>query len=166
MKASQLYVGEYYAWTPYPPKGKLAKDAVKVRLRGTLTRKGRFDTNAKTFALITVVDTGREKEVRARELVDFWDNYESEIELIRREAREREAEVHRNRVHDVMVATLLTRELRDATGMDLVGQLEYARYNRRVTIPVEPLLKWLDISESDIENAVDKYIEGENGKEA
>lgn len=162
MKASQLYVGEYYAWSQYPSKGKFTTGGVRVRLRGTETRKGYTDINAKTYALITVVDSGRESAVPARQILDFWDNYKREIDLIEREAVEREAAIERAQIKAAMVSTMISVKIREQTGMDLIGVLEYSSYNKRISIPTENIFKWLGISDNDIEDAVDKHIGGLN----
>lgn len=162
IKASQLYVGEYYAHVTSPPKGRLATNGKKVRLRGTETRKSSRSTNARTFALITVVDTGQEKTVRARELVDFWNNYEGEIEAIKREQAERAAQQYRTQVRSSMVEVLIAQHFKQITGIDVIGRLSVGFKEIRLPIPV--IFEWLDITEEEIEKKVDNYLEGENGK--
>lgn len=161
MKASQLYIGEYYAWTSHPTKGRITLNAKKVYLKSTETHKGRFDTNAKTHAVIRIVDSNQEKRVRAREIVDFWDSYQDEMNVIKQEEIEQKAEQHRSNVRNAMVASMVSHKMGKSLGKDLTGQLFYDSYSQCIRIPIRPMLSLLGISESQIEIAVDKHIEGE-----
>lgn len=161
MKASSLWVGEFYAWSTSPAKGKFTLGGRKVVLRGTKTRKDRFSTNAKTFAQITVVETGRELEVPARQILAFWDEYERELDARQREKKEAEQKLNRERVKNAMISVILSERLKEVTGMELLGRIKYSPYANTVTLPVDSLLKWLEVSDEDIEKAVTDHINGE-----
>jgi len=91
-------VGEYYAYYPDPPKGRVPIGAKKVRLRYTEQRKRSTMENRQTWAAITVVDTSQEKLVRARELIDFWDSYSHEEALLLKEKKDREKDIRRQQL--------------------------------------------------------------------
>ncbi len=154
MKASQLYVGEFYAWHAFPPKGGFTTKAQKVQLRGIERKKLSYHQNARTVARITVVETGKDRAVRAREIIDFWDNYERELGLVRNEEAEAKALVHRQNLKIGVIEELVRTAMKEKTGME-VGRFNYN--NSSFTISAKVLMDWLGISDSDIERAIDEH---------
>lgn len=160
MNANSLYVGDYYAWSPYPKKGRFTMNCEKVRLRSVETQRSRYEKNAKTFANVTLVDRDppREMRVRARELVDFWDDYKREHDLLMEEQLEREHERMRNSLKQQITAALIGHKLQERTGLQVHGSVSYSPYSEQVTFPSAPFLSWLAITDEEIMEAVDKHM--------
>ena len=157
MKASLLYAGEYYAWHPDPPKGKIPIGAKRVRLRHTEQRKPSYANNRSTFAAITIVDTGQEKMVRARELIDFWDAYKDEEAHLLAERREREKELRRRQLHDEITVSLANNELQ----LRNIPVVVTSYYHDSFVVSRESVFRWLGISEDQVTEAIDRVIERE-----
>jgi len=162
MIATLLYTDEYYAWSPFPKKGKFTYGAVKVRLRSSETRKSRYDTNAKTYAHITVMETGVERMVRARELVAFWDEYQHEAEFLKREAEERTNEVEKLRMREMVMSSLIGARLQEKTGMQVDGNIQYHRHAETVTLPLSEVIHWLEITPEEVDSIVNRAM-GKDG---
>lgn len=162
MNAAQLYAGEYYAYHSSPPKGRIPIDAKKVRLRYMEQRKGSFDANRKTYAAITVVDTGKEMLVRARELIMFWDEYQIEQEHMLAEQREREKAFRRRNLRRTVLSTTLNYRLTER-GIPVIIEVNYDE--RTAHVPVRSLLDWLGIEEEEIQAAIDRVMVEEYGEE-
>jgi hypothetical protein len=162
MNASQLYTDEYYAWHPYPRRGKFTNGARKARLVNVETRKSRYDTNAKTYAHIILTDTEEKKMVRAREIVGFWDDYSREVEFIRREREDRDIEIRRGQMREMVMSSTIATRLQEKTGMQVVGTIQYQPHAERVSLPLGELVLWLEITEDDINATINQAME-ENG---
>lgn len=158
MNANSLYVGDYYAWSSYPRKGAFTRGCKKVRLRSVETVRSRYESNAKTFANVTLVDVDppRELRVRARELVDFWDDWKREDDILQEEQREREREQLRKKYRADMTGALIARKLREKTGVEI--PVTYSLYSETLTLNVHAILKWLEISDEDIEAKVEEKM--------
>jgi hypothetical protein len=154
LKASLLYVGEYYAYYKDPPKGRVPIGAKKVRLRYTEQRKRSNMDNRQTFAAVTVADSGQEILVRARDLVDFWDAYKNEEAILLKEKLEREKVAYRYQVKTMALTSVLTHRLRERN-VPLVIVDGYSNY---VKVTIDSLFKWLDISEDEVEAAIEKAV--------
>jgi len=161
MNAAQLYTGELYAWSAYPKKGRFTHGAVKVRLTNVETRKARYDTNAKTFAVITVVETGEKKTVRAREIVAFWDDYQNERDFLKKEEQDREDARRRQQAKDLIMSSLIAKKIQDRTGMQLTGRVQYAPYAETITLPIDEVVKWLEITDMEIDTLVTEVLESD-----
>lgn len=159
MKASQIYINEFYAWYPEPKKGQFTMGGMKVKVLNVQTRKYRGDSNARTWVKVIRMSDEKILEVRARELLDFWDAYEAEVEAINKEREERQAQAGRKRVRYDITQTLIAWKLQERTGMLTVGSLKYYPHNDSVMIPASMLISWLGISEEMIEDAVSKHME-------
>ena len=161
MNAGQLYTDEFYAWSPYPKKGRFTPGAVKVRLTNVETRKSREDANARTFAVITVMETGEKRTVRAREIVAFWDDYHNEAEFLKKEREDRELELRRHQTKELVMSSVIATKLQEKTGMQLVGKIQYSPYSETVIIPLNEIIQWLGITDEEINTWVNKVLEGD-----
>jgi len=163
MNAGSLHTGEFYAWKRNPPKGRIPIDATKVQLRHIMQRKQTYMQNRQTFAAVTVVDSGREIDVPAREIIMFWDEYEGEQAEMLREKREREIAGRRHSARREVTETLINDRL---SRRDIPVRAS-STYGSSMMFPTEGLKDWLSITEADVQRAVDKLIEKEfpNGEE-
>lgn len=163
MNAGQLYPGEYYAYHPYPPKGRIPIDAIKVRLRHVEQRKNVYDKNRHTLAAITFVETGKESMVRARELIMFWDEYEVEQAHMLEERAQRERARRKRELRGQVIAALINYRLNEK-GVPLTIVVDWSESTAQVN--VQSLFDWLEISESNISEAVERIIEKEDEEAA
>lgn len=156
MNASQLYSGEYYAYHPYPPRGRIPVDAIKVMLRHTEQRKRSYDKNRHTVAAITLVESGREISVPARQLIMFWDDYEAEQQHMLEEKAERERLQMRRNLRREILQSIINTHLAERN-IPLTVTLDW----REVTayVNVSGLLEWLGITEAVINEAIDYEME-------
>lgn len=159
MIASNLYIDEFYAYSPSPKKGHFTHGAVKVKLANVETRKSRYDTNAKTYAVITILETGEKKTVRAREIVAFWDDYQNEANFLKKEQQDRENEHRRQKTKELVMSTVIATKLQEKTGMQLQGQIEYSPYSETITLPLGEVVTWLGITDAEVNNWVNKVLE-------
>jgi hypothetical protein len=157
LRASLLYSGEYYAWHPDPPKGKIPLGAKKVRLRHTEQRKASYASNRSTFAAITIVDTGQEKTVRARELIDFWEAYKDEEAHLLKERREKEKEMRRIQLRKDITLSMVNAQLQ----MREIPLVFSSNYVTTLYLDTNLALRWLDITEEEISEAIERAIERE-----
>lgn len=162
MNASQLYVGEEYAYHPRPPKGRIPIDAVKVTLSSAEQRKRPFDTNRHTVATVVFADSGAERTVRARDLIMFWDEYESEQRHMLQERAEREKARRRRELKKTIIEQILSFKLAER-GIPLTFTVSWDETTAYTTVP--QLRSWLEITEEQIEAAIDKVMEKEYGEE-
>lgn len=124
MNAQSIWVGHDYAYCSNRPKGvKFVRHNVKrVRaLRVTKTR-DRYAERATTMVDVLFVDTGRERSVRARDIISFWEDYEVQYQeyLEQEAARERERqerEAARAATVDYVVDKLLAAGIPDSAIM-------------------------------------------------
>lgn len=156
MQASLIHPQEYYAWHRNPPKGAIPLGALKVRVRDVIKTKGMFETNARTMVNIIVVDTGQEKQVRAREIIDFWDSYEREAAYLIREQSERERKHRRERKRPQILRARIEHELAEK-GLLTTGQTTI--YGSNIQLPLPAIMEWLGINWDEIEVALDKLME-------
>ena len=159
MNAGQLYTDEYYAWSPYPLKGKFTPNAQKVRLTSVETRKQRGDANARTYAIVTVVETGEKKTVRAREIVGFWDDYHNEAEFLRKERLDREREVQRQQTREMVMSALIATKLQEKTDMQIHSVIQYRPYSETIVLSLNEVVQWLGITDQDVEAKVNLVME-------
>lgn len=159
MQANQLYTGEMYAWHSMPRRGRFTHGAQKVRLTYVETRKTRHDANAKTYAHITVVESEKELIVRARELIDFWVDYKREADFFAKEKANRELEIKRKSIRNATVEAMITLKLQEKTDMQVAGNLSYSTYSKTVTLPADELIRWLGVTDEEIEAVVNQTME-------
>lgn len=98
MNAGSLWAGTEYAWAEYRPRGSFPMLAQKVKLIKVTKRKVYGNDNASTFATVEVLTghmKGKTHTIKARDIVNFWDEYVSErdhrAEAAAKEREEREA---------------------------------------------------------------------------
>ena len=101
MNASSLWAGQYYAWQQERGRGKFYMNATRVRVQSVRKEQKYYNENRTTLVKFTIADeessrNGQEYERPAREIIDFWDEYESQKGSIIAK-REREAEERRIR---------------------------------------------------------------------
>lgn len=159
MNANLLYQGENYAWTSYRQRGVFPMNCEKVRLLSMRRKREYGNDNATTYAEIET-STGQICSVVARELVDFWDNYESERDHLREEkARKQAAQIAQveraNKIHD------LTQELAQKKGLP-ISQIRLYSYNVDISIPVADFYNWLGVSKDEIAATVDSMLAGDS----
>jgi hypothetical protein len=167
MQAGLIHAGEYYAYFNSPPKGVIPLGAKKCRVRDVKKVKGLWDTNAKTVVDIVIVDTGRELQVRARDIISYWDEYERESAFLLREKEERDA-AHRERVEKMekqrrrdnvrtgVVQTILEDRFMDkgilATGQVTVGYSS-------ISFPLRFWIEYFAITDDEIEESIDRIMD-------
>lgn len=161
MNAGQLYINEYYAWSPYPKKGRFTHGARKVRLVNVETHKSRSDSNAKTFAVIIIDGTEQRMTVRAREIVAFWDDYHNEAEFLRKEEQDRVDERRRQQTKELVMSSIIANQLQEKTGMQLNGRIQYSPYAETITLPISEVVTWLGITDEFIDDKVTKVLEND-----
>jgi hypothetical protein len=180
MQASQLYKDELYAYYDSPPKGRTPLGAAKVRVRGTESRKSSWETNRRTYALVTVVrpgnrdlDTtmwggydhlyvkeGQELSVPARHIIAFWDDYESETSLLQQEAQERKDRRRRQALREQVLGTAINWKLQHEQGIRIAPVIKlYEDDSGSVDFPLGEVLEWLGISMQEINDKVDELME-------
>lgn len=157
MNAGQLYAGEFYAWKRSPPKGRIPLDAMKVRLRHTEQRKRSYDKNRHTVAAVTVVDSGKELDVPAREIIMFWDEYELERDHLLAERLEAEKKSRRVSLRKSVLEGMINWKLHERQ-MPIVIHLDYTQRTAYID-SVSALIDWLQISEEEIATAIDRQME-------
>lgn len=162
MNAAQLYPGEYYAYHPQPPRGRIPIDAVKVRLRYIEQRKRSYDNNRHTMAAITFVHNEREKMVPARHIIMFWDDYKVEQDHMLQERAQREKEQRRRNLRHTVMETVINYRLTER-GYPLTVSVNWG--DQTATITTVSLMDWLGIEEKEIEEAINKVMEKEYGEE-
>jgi len=161
MNAGQLFTNELYAWKQNRSKGQMPLDALKVRLRHTEQRKRDYMQNRSTYAAITVVDTGREYTVPAREIVDFWDAYEGERDVLLEERRQAEMKRRRETLRKEVLEGMVNYRLQERE-IPLVPKLNF--WGSTAEIPTDQFVRWLEITEADIQRAIDEAMVREYGE--
>lgn len=176
MNAAQLYKDELYAYVEDPPRGRTPLGAAMVRLRGQESRKSTYDTNRRTYALITVVQPGttegghygkhsyckegQELTVPARHLIDFWNDYEAETAQLRKEREERQRESRRKALRTQVLTTVITWKLQHM-GIHMLAPTVNSFHDGsgNVTFPLTEIMGWLDIDEEEINERIDEMME-------
>lgn len=152
MNANLLYQGEEYAWTSFRQRGVFPLKCEKVKLLATRRKRAYGNDNATTYAEIQLA-TGRVAEVSAREIIDFWDNYESERDHILEERARKQAaqtaQVERaNKIH------AQTQELVLLKGLP-ISQIRIGTYNVDISMSSSDFYNWLGVSKDEITATVD-----------
>lgn len=160
MNSNELYTGEFYAWFPNRPKGRIPLGAAKVTIDHIVRSKSTWEKNRRTEVTITVVekgsrvswyDVGSKVTVPARELIDYWNEYKDEVAHL--EAEQQRKEYDRKKVGSRRRA--LTKLI--GTRMEPMGLPSGAvtvESNYAASISLDALLAWLRISEENIETTV------------
>jgi hypothetical protein len=97
MNYQSIWKGEDYAWAQYRSKGSFPRNGKKCRVldKRKITYSGNERQSSEVLIEYEHTDYYSketktiQKWVPAREIVDFWDNYSSELEHILEEAKER-----------------------------------------------------------------------------
>lgn len=180
MNASQLYKDELYAYYDEPPKGRTPLGAAKVRLRGTESRKSSWETNRRTYALVTVVEpgnsdytdyrygighlrlkSGQELTVPARHLVDFWSDYEAETNLLIKEQQEIRDKRRRHELREQILTSVINWRLQNDKGVHLaVAILDlYDDGSGFVKFALADMIQLLEIDMQAIDERVEEAME-------
>jgi hypothetical protein len=157
LNAAQLHTGELYAWKKNPPKGRIPIDATKVRLRHIEQRKRSYMQNRQTYAAITVVETGNEYDVPAREIIMFWDEYEGEQYELLKAQREQKIRNRRATLRNTVTESMITYRLNERQ----IPVVPSSTYGGSVSFSLQSFLTWLGISDADIQRAIDDIIASE-----
>lgn len=135
MNYQSIWKGDEYAWARNRPRGAFAYNGKKCTVRDK--RKVRYVGNDRESSevLIQIGDSDT-RWVPAREIVDFWDNYESELEHHREQDRIRDekyqAEIEQRRQERQRRA--LEAEERRQREAELL-ELAYQSYADKLRIP-------------------------------
>jgi len=177
LNASQIFTNEEYAWYKNKPKGSNPAGAAKVKALSTKKVKHSWAKNASTEVEILILKAGtgytmsyyqegRKLWVPAREIMDFWDSYHDEQEMLRlergkqqrlleEERRQREEARHRAQTRVLVLQNLIGQRLVERGlpygSVSLLG-------TEAVSIKVEVLLAWLGITDGEVDNAVDTVL--------
>jgi uncharacterized damage-inducible protein DinB len=79
MNAQSIWAGEHYAWAYMRPKSDFPRNGKEVVAIATRRIRQFGNERLSTEVHVRVVDSDKERWVPAREIVDFWDNYEQEL---------------------------------------------------------------------------------------
>lgn len=95
MNAQSLWAGNDYAYVSYPSRGvTFYSGAKRVRVERVYKERAWGNDRMTTKVVVTNVETGRQFTTTARNIVDFWSDYEAErdrrAEIRRKEEEERE----------------------------------------------------------------------------
>ena len=107
MQASELWSGTEYAYVDGRPKGvETPMHASRVRvLRVFKAKADSWNERMTTYANVEFLDKEdnviRTREVRARDIVDFWDEYQDRYQHILSERKKREEEAAARRAADI-----------------------------------------------------------------
>lgn len=100
MNVQSIWAGEYYAFAEYRPNKSFVVNAQKGKaIKVEKTRQ--MGNDRKTAYVILELENGYQKTVRARDVIDFWSDYEREREAYYKEAAEK-AERERKEREDRM----------------------------------------------------------------
>ena len=98
MNFNAIQTGEDYAYVEYRRRNHFHKDAIKVRVLSKEKKKHRWQQNATGKVRVTFQSPVTKKqivrEVDARNLIDFWDDYFAELQHVLRDEAERHASRH------------------------------------------------------------------------
>lgn len=81
MNAGSLWAGTEYAWAEYRPRGQFPSVAEKVKVIKVTKAKNYGNQNASTFVEVEVLTgrlSGKFVQVKARDIVNFWNEYVDE----------------------------------------------------------------------------------------
>lgn len=96
MNVQSIWSGEEYAYSEYRPNKKFVMNARKGKAIKTEKRSEYGRERKAAYALMEVQLNGSEATtqvwVRARDVIDFWDSYESERAALQKEQEERQRE--------------------------------------------------------------------------
>ena len=120
MNAQSIWAGEHYAWAYMRPKSGLPRNGKEVVAIATRRIRQFGNERLSTEVHVKLVGTDKERWVPAREIVDFWDNYESELSHVleteetartaRENKRKEEAAAHEKQYTDYAELTGLPRK--------------------------------------------------------
>lgn len=149
MNANDLWAGNDYAYTAWRQKGVFPMDCVKVHLLGVRKRREPGNERYTAIARVQYYDNEgnlrpQEREVRARDIIDFWEDYEAErnhrnaerdrIENERQEAIRKESE-RKTKIQSTFAAK---------TGLDILDVMVDTLY---VKVPIAVAERWLSPSD-------------------
>lgn len=85
MQAGSLWAGHDYAYKPYRGRSTYPKGCQRIKVIKLIKQKDAWNERASTKVLAEILNkdgssTGMERTVRGRDIVDFWDNYETWLE--------------------------------------------------------------------------------------
>lgn len=114
MQAQSIWAGHDYAWYANRPKGSnfIRHGVRRVTAIKVLKRKDYGMERASTYVVVQDHEAGREREVRARDILSFWEDYEVQLHEVmgreeREKARKKEEEAARLAVIDTAVEILV-----------------------------------------------------------
>lgn len=95
MNYQSIWKGDEYAWARDRPRGIFPRNGVRCTVRDK--RKVRHIGNTRESSEVLIEFDAITKWVPAREIVDFWNSYEDELEHYRELDRERETQAEQRR---------------------------------------------------------------------
>lgn len=93
MNANSVWVGHEYAYVPIVRRGVLPTNAKRVKVLSLREKQQLHKSRKDTLATVEFVDSLRPNlEVNVRNLCDFWDSYQDELNAYRAEREHKERE--------------------------------------------------------------------------
>lgn len=95
MNASSLWAGTEYAWAEYRPRGSFPMIAEKVKVIKVTKKKVYGNDNASSFVEVEVLTgrmSGQTHTIKARDIVNFWNEYVDERDHRTEASRRAQAE--------------------------------------------------------------------------
>ena len=156
MKAQDLWAGTEYAWCPERPRGvETPTYCVRVRVIKVFQKRDWAAERASTKVEVIVVEdkeyqygshvaypAGKHLEVRARDIVDFWDEYKERLDVIEAERTRKERERHERQAKETAMAD----KIRDALALRGLNRDAIVVRGRNVIIEQDEIEGWLGLT--------------------
>jgi hypothetical protein len=95
MNAQSIWAGEHYAYSPFRPNKLFITDARRCVAKKVIKKREWGNERLTTYVLVDRVDNQdgevlqADLEIRARDIIDFWDSYANERDALLKEREER-----------------------------------------------------------------------------
>ena len=158
MNATDLWTGHEYAWYEYKQKGVFPLTARKVKVIKVTKRRKPGRENATTEVEVILPENGNvSRVVRARDIIDFWDEYVSERDRLEAERDERDRKYREE--SDRRYKERLELSVKYNEGAKLIREALVAKgisgghvgaTNTHIHISRPELIKWLQLPEGTL----------------
>lgn len=156
MNATDLWTGHEYAWYEYKQKGIFPLNANKVKVIKVTKRRKPGRENATTEVEVILPENGNvSRVVRARDIIDFWDEYTSERDRRKAERDERDRKYREE--SDRRYKERLELSVKYSEGAKLIREALVAKgistgqiTNTHIQISRPELIKWLQLPEGTL----------------
>jgi hypothetical protein len=164
MKFQDLWAGEEYAWYEDKPRDHIPSNAVRVKLIRAYKKRMYGNEKATGFAEVEILEgrryhtPGRKVEVRVRDIIETWDEYDAIMEERRKEAEERQKQAAIEREQN-LAFDKQAKEYLQRIGMP--GYITTYSHNRTVGVSVgfDEFRKWFDAYSKDESSTVEQRDE-------